>query len=167
MKVSKLFEGAKAICREMLWNAGLQVLTIDRVELRESFLPGQGRGEMKNQLIFRGIDPGLVITGRKLKFLVRALGGTDTAEWKGKQIGIYVDKTMTDRTGGGFGSIQFAAGPNFWEAGNYSGKGAPPPRTNGTKPRPSQPEVEADTPEVTTTEDGPPPEAIDPDNDGR
>jgi hypothetical protein len=172
MKISQLFKDAKSICREMLWEAGLQVVTIDKVEVREAFLPGRASGEMKNHLVFRGIAPGLVIQGRKLKFLVRTLGGLDTTEWRGKQIGIYVDKTMKDRKGGGAGSIQFAVGPDFWADGNYSGK-EPPPRNGAKRSDPGQPPPAAadpDPPEAIESNDEPSittEPAPDPDNDGR
>jgi hypothetical protein len=150
MKISRLFEGQKSMCREMLWNAGLVWLTIDRVEVRKCFLPGSNEEKPEKHLVFRGVDAGIVIKGGKLKFLIRELGGNDTAEGAGKQIGLYVDRSYRDRKGSGYGSIQFVVGER------HSGKSPPP----ASKQRPLQPEQISD-------DAVPPPEAIEgPDESG-
>ena len=161
MKISKLFEGSDSMCREMLWEAGTVVLTIETVRDKEAFLPGRAKGEVKPHLFFRGITPGIVISGGKLKFLVRSLGGTDTDQWKGRQVALYVDKSIRDRKGSGNGSIQFALGPDFWARGAFSGKDEPPREVSGEKWRDG---ASAPTTTPATPAQSAPPN---PDDDGR
>ena len=132
MKVSDLFRGGDkprlTMCREMLWHAGLVWLVIEKVERREAQLPGAARSTREVCLCFRGVEPGLILKGGRLKFLVRELGGTDTREWIGKRVGLYVDKSYRDRTGSGYGSIQCVVGEH------YSGETAPPKAARTSSP---------------------------------
>lgn len=115
------------LCKEMIWDTPV-VVTIDRVEGDHDIpIPDSSRTQKKKVMFFQAKKLGLVINAGHRKFLKRQFGGSDTREWTGRKVMLYVERTATFR-GSEVGGIRMALRTERgieWSGTEPRGKGPP------------------------------------------
>lgn len=132
MKMSEFIAtDSEFLCKEQIAPYGAVKAIIERADWGDVAKPGTSKKERRRVLHFKGWKKGLVMGAAcNRKFLAKVYPATDTADWAGKPIYLYVDPTAT-YGGQQVGGIRLALGDAY--------SGAIPPPKPCPVPRESSP----------------------------